>query len=77
MIADIGWQPLQARCQTSQVTMMYRIINNPIYILSDPIPPPFFIIYKRQQYHSAELTTSDTLSSCQQQDCGTKCLTTL
>ncbi|KAH3882715.1 hypothetical protein DPMN_006659 [Dreissena polymorpha] len=35
MIADIGWQPLQAKRQTSKVTMMYCIINNLIDILSD------------------------------------------
>jgi len=40
MIADIGWQPLQARGQTSKVTMMYRIINNLIDIPSDPYLRP-------------------------------------
>ncbi|XP_052239291.1 uncharacterized protein LOC127850356 [Dreissena polymorpha] len=40
MIADIGWQPLQARRQTSKVTMMYRIINNLIDIPSDPYLRP-------------------------------------
>ncbi|KAH3872322.1 hypothetical protein DPMN_035537 [Dreissena polymorpha] len=36
MIADIGWQPIQARRQTAKVTMMYRISNNLIYIPSNP-----------------------------------------
>ncbi|KAH3799085.1 hypothetical protein DPMN_152688 [Dreissena polymorpha] len=36
MIADIEWQPLQARRQTSKVTMMYRIINILNDIPSDP-----------------------------------------
>ncbi|KAH3795236.1 hypothetical protein DPMN_148784 [Dreissena polymorpha] len=77
----IGWQPLQARRQTSNVTMMYRIINN----LLDFWPtPPSALLYHQQEaavletsYHTAELTISNTPSFRQQQDCGTNFLTTL
>ncbi|KAH3861358.1 hypothetical protein DPMN_024285 [Dreissena polymorpha] len=67
MIADIGWQPLQARRQTSKVTM------TPISAL---LYHPLEAAVLDTSYHSAELTTSDTPSR-QQQDCGTNCLTTL